>query len=67
MSCTENVVVQSSRLLTVKETMVILRIGRTKTYEMISAGHLEVLKFGRRTIRVKADSIEKLIANGIAA
>jgi excisionase family DNA binding protein len=56
----------SPHLFTVKETMAELRIGRTKTYELIAAGKLAVVKFGSRTTRVKAESVRKLIANGIA-
>lgn len=53
-------------LVTVKECLAVCRIGRTKGYELINAGVLEVVKFGKRTTRVKRSSIEKLIASGIA-
>lgn len=53
-------------LMTVLETMACLQVGRTKTYELINAGHLEVIKFGKRSTRVKRTSVERLIANGIA-
>lgn len=66
MSGIENVVAVSGRLLTVKETLAVLRIGRTKAYQLIGEGKLQVVKFGQRTTRVKAESVEYLIANGIA-
>lgn len=53
-------------LVTVKETLAVLRIGRTKGYELIAAGALESVKFGKRSTRIKRSSIEKLAANGIA-
>jgi excisionase family DNA binding protein len=53
-------------LVTVRETLAVLRIGRTKAYELVNAGALEVVKFGKRSTRVKRSSIEKLMANGIA-
>lgn len=56
----------AGNLLTVKEAMAALRIGRTKIYELISAGQLEVVRFGRRSTRVKSASIENLLQNGIA-
>ncbi len=66
MSSIENVFAASGRLLTVKETLAVLRIGRTKAYQLIGEGKLQVVKFGQRTTRVKAESVEYLIANGIA-
>jgi excisionase family DNA binding protein len=66
MSSIENVVAASGCLLTVKEVMAVLKIGRTKTYELIAAGQLEFIKFGARTTRIKADSVEKLLTHGIA-
>jgi excisionase family DNA binding protein len=53
-------------LYTVKETMAELRIGRTKAYQLIAAGKLAVVKFGQRTTRIKAESVFKLIADGVA-
>ena len=55
-----------SHLLTVKECMASLRIGRTKLYELINAGKLDVVKFGQRSTRVKPESVEKLINHSIA-
>jgi len=55
-----------SRLLTVKETIDALRVGRTKLYELINTGKLEVVRFGKRSTRVRVESVEKLMQNGIA-
>jgi excisionase family DNA binding protein len=57
----------NGRLLTVLETMAALRVGRTKLYELINAGAIEVVKFGKRSTRVKVESVERLQANGIVA
>lgn len=54
-------------LVTVKECLAVCRIGRTKGYELINAGVLEVVKFGKRSTRIKRSSIEKLIANGLTS
>lgn len=62
MSTTENL----SRLLTVKETIDALRVGRTKLYELINTGKLDVVRFGKRSTRVRAESVEKLMQTGIA-
>lgn len=56
----------SGNLLTVQETMATLRVGRTKLYALINAGQLEVVKFGKRSTRIRATSVEKLMANGVA-
>lgn len=53
-------------LLTVKEYLSVCRIGRTKGYELIKAGAVEVIKFGKRSTRIKRSSVEKLLAHGIA-
>lgn len=57
----------NGRLLTVLETMAALRVGRTKLYELINSGAIEVVKFGKRSTRVKVESVERLQANGIVA
>ena len=64
---TENLsrVALAGKLLTVPETMVALRIGRTKTYELINAGALQVVRFGNRSTRVRAESVEHLANHGI--
>lgn len=56
----------SNSLLTVAETCAFLKIGRTRFYELVKLGKLEMIKLGSRSTRVKAESVERLIANGIA-
>lgn len=56
----------TNRLLTAPEAMSALRIGKTKLYELINTGALEVVRFGPRSTRIKAASVEKLATNGIA-
>lgn len=62
---TENLTRLAGKLLTVPETMAALRIGRTKAYELINAGALQVVRFGNRSTRIRAESVEQLIAHGI--
>jgi excisionase family DNA binding protein len=47
----------------VTETTRALGIGRTKVYELINAGLLEVVKIGRRTL-VRTTSIRALAGEG---
>ena len=49
-------------LLTTRETGQALRVGREKVSELIKAGRLEAVRLGNRTIRVKASSVERLLA-----
>ena len=56
----------AKRLFTVPETMSALRVGRTKLYELINSGQLEVVRFGKRSTRIRVESVEHLIAHGIA-
>jgi len=51
---------EASELLTVKETMAMLKIGRTKLYEMINANQIEYVKIGQQT-RIKRASLRRLI------
>lgn len=62
---TENLSRLAGNLLTVKEAMAILRLGRTRFYELVKAGQIDIIKLGQRSTRVKVESVEKLIANGI--
>jgi hypothetical protein len=50
-------------LVAVKDTAKILSIGRTKTWALISAGRLETVKIGRRTL-VRMASIRDLAEEG---
>ncbi|MBK7463516.1 MAG: helix-turn-helix domain-containing protein [Betaproteobacteria bacterium] len=62
----QSITTPSGRLLTVLEAMAVLRVGRTKLYQLIGNGHLEVIHFGQRSTRIKTESIEKLLTHGIA-
>ncbi|MBP8168631.1 MAG: helix-turn-helix domain-containing protein [Azonexus sp.] len=55
----------TSPLLKVEEAMDVLRIGRTKFYALVKTGQIEVVRFGLRTTRVKASSLERLLTHGI--
>ncbi len=52
-------------LLAVPETCHALGIGKTKLYDLISAGRLEVVKIGRKTL-IRASSIRALAGEGKA-
>lgn len=52
-------------LLSIPEAAEQLRIGRSKTYELIAAGTILTVTIGRRRL-VKAESV-RAIANGEAA
>lgn len=52
----------SQRVISIDELCGVLSIGRTKIYELISAGNLDVLKIGRRTL-VTLESVDRLIEN----
>lgn len=62
---TENLSRLAGNLLTVKESMAVLRLGRTRFYELVAEGKIQIIKLGQRSTRVKLESIEKLMANGI--
>ena len=49
-------------LFSISEAARLLRIGRSKTYELIAAGKILTITIGRRRL-VKAESI-RAIANG---
>ena len=42
-----------SLLLTVEESAILLRLGRTQTYEMIMCGKIQSVKIGRRRLVVR--------------
>lgn len=48
-------------LLTIKEAQQLLRIGRTKCWELIGEGRLDVVRLGNRCTRVKESSVYRLI------
>jgi excisionase family DNA binding protein len=45
----------SSLLLTIEETAAQLRIGRTRTYELVMGGQIRSVTIGRRRLVVRAD------------
>ena len=42
-----------SLLLTVEESAILLRLGRTQTYELIMCGKIQSVKIGRRRLVVR--------------
>lgn len=49
-------------LLTVEEAMAVLRISRSKLHQMVRAGDLAAVKFGRRTLFRRA-ALDALISS----
>jgi excisionase family DNA binding protein len=47
-------------LLSVEEVARALRLGRSKTYELIASGELETVHIGR-SVRVPVDAIERFV------
>jgi len=47
-------------LLSVEEVARALRLGRSKTYELIASGELETVLIGR-SVRVPVDAIERFV------
>lgn len=47
-------------LLTVNEAAESLGLGRTKVYELISAGQIETVRIGR-SVRIPAESLEEFV------
>ena len=48
------------QFVTVPEALQILRVGRTRFYELLNAGELSAVRLGRRTL-VRADEIDRFI------
>lgn len=55
-------VVAEAALLTIPETGQRLKVGRTRVFELIADGELEAVRFGPRSTRIPADSVDALIA-----
>jgi len=53
------------RLETVKSAMATLHIGRTKFYQLVAAGEIPLVRFGKRCVRVRQSDLDRLVANGI--
>jgi excisionase family DNA binding protein len=51
-----------SLLLTVEETAILLRLGRTQTYELVMLGKIQSVKIGRRRLVVR-DSLQNFISH----
>jgi len=56
---------ESPRLLSIKQAVFELGIGRSALYELISAGTLKTIKIGRRRL-IAREAIEEFIA-GLSA
>jgi excisionase family DNA binding protein len=50
----------SEGLMTVKEVLDHLKIGRTKLYELVGSGNLRTVKIGKRTL-FDPDDVKKFI------
>jgi excisionase family DNA binding protein len=51
-----------SLLLTVEETAILHRLGRTQTYELVMLGKIQSVKIGRRRLVVR-DSLQNFISH----
>lgn len=51
--------------VTVREALALIGIGRTRFYELVSAGQITTIKIGRRRL-VHVDSLRRLVADGYA-
>ena len=47
-------------LLTVIETLRLLRIGRSKFYKLVKSGDIRILKFGKST-RIELSELERFV------
>lgn len=52
-------------LLTIKEAMAALRIGRTRMYELINAGLIHVVRLGPRSPRIPRIEIQRAMTVGL--
>lgn len=52
----------ASLLLTVTEAAALLRIGRSKTYELIAEGHIEIVHIGR-SVRVPRSAVDAFVSH----
>jgi len=50
-----------SLLLTVEEAAVLLRLGRTQTYELVMRGKIQSVKIGRRRLVIR-DSLQDFVS-----
>ena len=54
-----------ARLLTVVEAAAILHLSPRTLRRMIDSGELSVVRFGRRTVRIRAETVASLIEQSI--
>lgn len=50
--------------LTVPETAALLRVPRTRCYELIQRGELPAVRIGERSIRVNRTELERFLLEG---
>ena len=48
-------------LLTVEDVQNVIRLGRTKVYELIRTGQLPVIRIGR-SVRIRREALERWVA-----
>ena len=53
------------RLVTVKNALALLQLGRTKFYSLVAANKIKLVRFGSRCVRVRQSDLAQIIANGI--
>lgn len=58
--------VAKDALLTIAETMAVLKISRSHVYVLQKRGALEFVKLGR-SARIRQSTIDRLVKNGAAA
>ncbi len=52
---------EGHRWLTVREASELLKIPRTRAYELIASGELPAVRIGQRSIRVNQQELEKFL------
>lgn len=55
----------TKKLYRVEEAAALLNLGRSKTWEMCSAGDLKTVRIGR-SVRVPAEELDRFVAERIA-
>ena len=51
-------------VLTVNETMDVLRIGRSQCYALLHSGKLKAFRIGKKTWKISRESLEEYISTG---
>ena len=52
------------RLVTVKDALSLLNLGRTKFYSLVAADKIRLVRFGTRCVRVRQSDLAQLIVSG---